>query len=217
MTVASSRAARSRAADAAPDRSGRARVAIVITSERPADQLRARIEGVEGVAGVLVVTGDETDDADLAVVRLGPGECTRGLERVAAWSTRVPVLAVGPVALSSRALRVGATGYLTPRDLETELEPALATVREGRRHLGPSIVDGYLADGLAAAASINRLSARELEILCRAGRGEAPAHTASAIGVAPEAVTQYRLRARAKLGLSTTGHLRVFAATHGLR
>ena len=35
--------------------------------------------------------------------------------------------------------------------------------------------------------------------------------TAEAIGVAPEAVTQYRLRARAKLGLDSTTQLAGFA------
>lgn len=193
------------------------RVAVVVASERPADQLRTRLELAEGVAGVVVVGDGSIEPADLAVIRLGPTGCTAALDRIVAWSARTRVLGVGPVALSSRALRLGATGFLAPRDLDGELDAAMAAVAAGRRHLGASVVDGYLADGLAAAAAVNRLSSRELEIVCRAGRGEAPARTAAAIGVAPEAVTQYRLRARAKLGLPTTNQLRLFATTHGLR
>lgn len=215
MTLVQQRPGR-RAAPAAPA-TPTGRIAIVVTSDRPAAQLRARVEATAGVTEVEIVEGDAILPADLAIVRLGPTECTAALERISAWSASTKILAVGPVALSSRALRLGANAYLSPRDLETELEGAIVAARDGRRHLGTSVVDAYLADGLLVAASVNRLSARELEVLCRAGRGESPARTASAIGVAPEAVTQYRLRARAKLGLATTTQLRVFAAANGLR
>lgn len=193
-----------------------ARVAILVTSDRPSDQLHTRVARVRGVGDVTLADVPPVD-ADLVIVRLGPTECTAALDRIRALGGRTPVLAIGPVALSSRALRLGATGYLAPKDLDLELEAAIGAVMARRRHVGTAVVDGYLHDGLAAASSVNRLSSRELEVVCRAGRGESPARTASAIGVAAEAVTQYRLRARAKLGLGTTGQLRAFAAAHGLR
>lgn len=200
---------------AAPRTLARApRVEVVAADARTAERLRAQLTR-ERVVGWSDGPGGES--ADLAVVWVDPETCTVSLALVADRSRRGPVLAIGPVALSSRVLRLGAIGYLGPGDLATDLTAAIGAVHARRRYLGPSVVDGYLADGLAPAAALNRLSSRELEIVCRAARGEAPARTAAAIGVAAEAVTQYRLRARSKLGLETTRELRAFAVSVGLR
>jgi DNA-binding CsgD family transcriptional regulator len=206
---------------------GPATVAILAASDRPADQLASRLAALPGVGSVFVeeASGGPGDDLpapavpfrDLSVVRLGPLECLAAFERFPDLVRHGPVLAIGPAILSTRALQLGAIAYLTTREIEEELPAAVAAAIEGHRYLGASVVEGFVASGLAAAAAVSRLSARELEVVIHAGRDESPGRTAAAIGVAPEAVTRYRIRARMKLGLETTDDLVSFAIAHGLR
>lgn len=201
---------------------GPATVAILAASDRPTEQLASRLGALPGVGAVFVddataVAGAEPPDRDLSVARLGPSECLAAFERFPDLVRRAPILAIGPAVLSARALRLGAVAYLTTREIEEELPAAVAAAVEGHRYLGASIVEGFVESGLAAAAAVSRLSVRELEVVLHAGRDEAPGSTASALGVAPEAVTRYRIRARAKLGLATTDDLVSFAVAHGLR
>lgn len=153
----------------------------------------------------------------LIVLAFGRADHAGTIARIDGLRRTIPVLAIGPVALATRALRLGAVGYLGPDDVDHALAAAIVATAGGRRFVGPSVADAYLGDRLASAAEISRLSSRELEVVCRAGRGESPATSADALGLAPEAVTQYRLRARAKLGLRTTRDLRSFAVANGLR
>ena len=204
---------------AAPRGEGRAeaeaghRVAILGVREGDRERLARRLRAA--LAGQPIRIVGEDQPIDLAIVLFQGGSCTTVLELVARAAARNPVIVVGPGVLSTRVLRSGAIGYV-PEGSEAELAEAIPSCLAGRRYLGHSLVDGYLDDGLAAAAAVGSLSRRELEILCRAGRAESPAETAVALGVAAEAVTQYRLRARAKLGLGSTAELTTFALRHGL-
>lgn len=201
---------------------GPATVAILAASDRPTDQLASRLGALPGVGSVFVDQapsgpGDDLPGRDLSVARLGPLECLAAFERFPDLVRRAPILGIGPAVLSTRALRLGAVAYLTTREIEEELPAAVAAAIEGHRYLGASIVEGFVESGLAAAAAVSRLSVRELEVVIHAGRDESPGRTATAIGVAPEAVTRYRIRARMKLGLATTDDLVSFAVAHGLR
>ena len=201
---------------------GPATVAILAASDRPADQLASRIGALPGIGTVFVdeataEPGGELPGRDLSVTRLGPLECLAAFERFPSLVRQGPILAIGPAILSTRALRLGAVAYLTTREIEEELPAAVAAAIQGHRYLGSSIVEGFVDSGLAAAAAVSRLSARELEVVIHAGRDEQPGRTANAIGVAPEAVTRYRIRARTKLGLGSTDDLVSFAIAHELR
>lgn len=204
-------AARSAEIRSASDHARRVAVTGALEHDRERVARRLRV----ALPGPSIQLVGEAEPADLTIVVFAAGGLLASLEQVAELGARGRVLALGPGVLSTRTLRAGAVGFV-PDGTEAELPEAVQTCLAGRRYLGSSLVDGYLADGLAAAAAVGSLSARELDVLCRAGRAEAPADTAEALGVAPEAVTQYRLRARAKLGLGSTADLTAYALRHGL-
>lgn len=108
-----------------------------------------------------------------------------------------------------RAIRAGASGYLTKNGAVDELATAIRTVVGGRHYLSP-----WLADRLAREASGDpskqaheQLSDREYQVLMRIASGKSTKEIAAEFNISPKTVGTYRMRLAKKMGLTTDSEL----------
>lgn len=117
-----------------------------------------------------------------------------------------------------RAIRAGASGYLTKNGAVDELASAIRTVVSGRHYLSP-----WLADRLAREASGDPskpphelLSDREYEVLMRIASGKTTKDIASEFKISPKTIGTYRMRLAKKMGLTTDSELTAYVFRHRL-
>jgi len=121
-----------------------------------------------------------------------------------------------------RALRSGASGYLTKDHSPEQLVDAIRRVARGRRYVSEEMAD-HLA-GLAGGAGggddehapHERLSDREFEVLRALGSGLMVKEVAARLGLSVKTVSTYRARLLEKLGLATRADLVRYVVAHDL-
>ena len=117
-----------------------------------------------------------------------------------------------------RALRAGASGYLTKDHSPDQLVEAVRRVFRGGRYVSPTLAE-RLASQLGpefAGAPHELLSDREFEVLRRLGAGHTVKEVAAALRLSPKTVSTYRTRLMEKLRVSTNADLVRYAAEYGL-
>lgn len=115
-----------------------------------------------------------------------------------------------------RSLAAGAKGYVHKSDAAQDVVCAIRSVHGGERWVSPSIAEGdpeLLGVPAAIQAGIATLSARELEVLERIGRGLSTREIASALGLSPKTVQTYREHLKDKLNCRTGAELATRAAS----
>lgn len=117
-----------------------------------------------------------------------------------------------------RALRAGATGYLTKEMAPEELVRAIRTVANGSRYLSAD-----LAQKLALSLVENEdrplhelLSTREHEVMRLLAGGRTVSEIAADLSLSVKTVSTYRTRVLTKLHLDTTAALMRYALLHNL-
>lgn len=159
---------------------------------------------------------------DIAMPELNGIEATRQI-REKSPSTQVIILSM----LSStehifRALKAGAKGYLLKEVLVKEVVTAVRLVHEGRRYLSQRIdeivIENFLTpDPKAPGPSpIEKLSAREREILQMVVEGKSSSDISKILFLSPKTVDTYRSRIMEKLGIHDIPSLVKFAIIQGL-
>jgi DNA-binding NarL/FixJ family response regulator len=118
-----------------------------------------------------------------------------------------------------RALAAGVQGYVLKESAGTEVVDAVHRVHSGQRYLSPRITDtvieGYVRSG-HAAGPLDRLSAREREVLQLTVEGKSIAEIAARLSLSRKTVETYRGRIMEKLGVGDIVGLVRFAIEHGL-
>src|SRR3954447_23733837 len=117
-----------------------------------------------------------------------------------------------------RALKAGAIGYVVKRSAAKELVEAIRAVHAGQRYLSPRVadvvIDDYAADGKADL--LEKLSAREREVLQLLAEGKTGAQIAEKLSLSQKTVETYRARLVEKLGIRDVAGLVKFAIQRGL-
>lgn len=134
-------------------------------------------------------------------------------------TVRVLVLSVHPEdQWAVRALRAGASGYLTKDRSPDQLIEAIQRVHRGGKYVSPS-----LAEHLAAHLDTNGdrpphelLSDREFEVMRRLGSGLTVSQIAAELSISAKTVSTYRTRIFEKMAVETNADLVRYAARHGL-
>ena len=122
----------------------------------------------------------------------------------------------------SRALKAGARGYLLKESAGVEVVNAVRTVHSGHRYLSQKISDQLIDDyvhqrDLAEAESpLERLSAREREVLQLVVEGKSSAEIAETLFLSPKTVETYRSRLMQKLDIGDVPSLVKFAIQQGI-
>ncbi|MBW8771845.1 MAG: response regulator transcription factor, partial [Gemmatimonadetes bacterium] len=110
---------------------------------------------------------------------------------------RVLVLSVHPEdQWATRALRAGASGYLTKDHSPAQLLAAIRRVHSGGKYVSEALAQqlaSQLQDGQDRALH-ERLSDREFEVMRRLGSGQSGSRIAAELGLSPKSVSTYRTR-----------------------
>lgn len=134
-------------------------------------------------------------------------------------TVKVLVLSVHPEdQWAVRALRGGASGYLTKDHSPEQLLDAVRRVYRGGRYVSPALAErlaAHLGPGFDGAPH-ELLSDREFEVLRALGTGLSVKEIAQLMGLSPKTVSTYRTRLMEKMGLTNTADLVRYASTHGL-
>jgi DNA-binding NarL/FixJ family response regulator len=157
---------------------------------------------------------------DLAIVDITL-KGSSGLElikNVRALPTSVPVLVLSmhdESLYAERALRSGATGYITKHESAENVLLAIRRVLAGEVYLSGTLTSAFLKGLTAGLKStsqpLDRLTDRELEILELIGRGHATRQIAETLQLGVATVDTYRARIKEKMNFRSGTELQHFA------
>jgi len=117
----------------------------------------------------------------------------------------------------SRALKAGASGYVTKDSDPSILLSAIRKVAGGGRFIDPSLVDAMVFDmGDADKAPHESLSDREFEVLRRIVAGEAIGEIGNSLNLSAKTISTHKMRLMQKLGVDNNADLIRYAIKHGL-
>jgi two-component system invasion response regulator UvrY len=117
-----------------------------------------------------------------------------------------------------RALRAGASGYLTKESAPDELIVAIRKVSQGRKYVSPS-----LAEKLAISLEVGEekpphelLSDREYQVMCMIASGKTIKEIADELSLSVKTISTYRSRILEKLSLKTNAAITHYAVQNKL-
>ena len=134
-------------------------------------------------------------------------------------SVKILVLSVHPEdQFAVRALRAGASGYVTKDHSATELLDAVRRVFRGGRYISDTLAErlASFVDPRFEGMPHERLSDREFEVLRSLGTGLSVKEAADELHLSPKTVSTYRARLLEKMGLSGTADIVRYVAAYGL-
>jgi len=118
-----------------------------------------------------------------------------------------------------QALRAGALGYVLKESAGQEVVSAVRTVHAGHRYLSQKISPAALEEYVRLRGDehpLERLSARERQVLKLIVEGNTSNQVAGQLGLSPKSVDTYRSRLMAKLAIEDMPGLVKFAIRHGV-
>ena len=146
-----------------------------------------------------------------------------GLEAARMLRERLPAAKVIVLSMHSstehvyQAFEAGAAGYVLKASVAGEVKAALAAVRAGQQYLSPALREAYEhARRSPSASPLERLSARERQVLQLVVEGRSSAEIARLVHLSPKTVETYRSRLMQKLGVPDLPSLVKFALQQGL-
>ncbi len=138
-----------------------------------------------------------------------------GLELLKQVKDKYPTVAVLVLSMHAeeqyalRALRLGASGYLTKESAPEELIKALRHILAGKKYVSSTLAS-FMADHLDAGKAIElheTLSDRELEVLKRIAQGKSLIEIGGALNLSPNTISTYRTRLLDKMNMKTNAEL----------
>jgi len=179
--------------------------------------------GADAVTAADAVSRARADNWDAVLLDLGLPD-SDGLEllkQLRSDHPRLPILVLSMHAedqFALRAIRAGASGYVTKNSAPDELVGAIRKVVGGAFHLSP-----WLAERLAREASgdpskppHDQLSDREYQVLMRIASGKTTKEIAAELHISPKTVGTYRTRLGEKMGVTTDAELTAYVFRHHL-
>jgi DNA-binding NarL/FixJ family response regulator len=163
-----------------------------------------------------------SNDFDVAVVDITmPGK--NGLDLLKSLRLEKPKLAVLILSTYSeeiyavRALKLGASGYLTKDTSSADLIAAVRKAASGGKYVGPALMEKLASMiGGGGMSTHEALSNRELEVMKLIAAGESLVKIAESLHLSPNTVTTYRTRILEKMGMTTNAELTRYALENGL-
>ena len=180
---------------------------------------------IAGEAGdaAAVLTALQSTAADLVLLDVsmpgGPFLETLKELRTRHPTVRVLALSVHPEdQWAVRALRAGASGYLTKDHSPDQLLEAIRRVYRGGKYVSPTLAERLAEqlDGGAERAPHELLSDREFEVMRRLGNGLTITQIASELALSAKTVSTYRARILEKMAVESNADLVRYAARYGL-
>jgi DNA-binding NarL/FixJ family response regulator len=180
-------------------------------------------EAGDGDAALAVLAAAAGQPFDAVVLDLSmPGRS--GIDLLAEIKHREPELPVlimslhGEEQFAVRALRAGASGYLTKAAAPDQLITAIQKITRGGRYISEELAERLAADvsGRAVSAPHERLSDREFDVMRGIASGKSVSDLADEMHLSVKTVSTYRTRLLEKMGMSTNAELTRYAIEQGL-
>ncbi|MBI4267243.1 MAG: response regulator transcription factor [Chloroflexi bacterium] len=173
----------------------------------------------------IVVTGEASDgqealdkilknDYDIALLDISmPGKS--GLDILKDLKTRKPntlilVLSIHPEEqYALRALKAGASGYITKESAPDELIAAIRKISFGARYVSPSLAERLVSNFVFGGEKPlhERLSDREYQTMCMIASGKTVSDIARELLLSIKTVSTYRNRSLSKMGMRNNAEL----------
>ncbi|TDN63538.1 response regulator transcription factor [Paraburkholderia sp. BL10I2N1] len=142
------------------------------------------------------------------------------IRRVRAEQPGLPVLVLSihnEAQVVSRALRAGATGYVTKDSDPDVLLAAIRKLAAGGRFIDPKLVDAMVFETHSGDAPPHEiLSDREFQVLRMLAAGQSINDIAESCSLSAKTISTHKMRLMQKLGLNNNAELIRYAIRHGL-
>lgn len=174
-------------------------------------------DGAE-LLGVVAATAPHVVLTDLSMPQLAGLELVKALRRA---HPTLPVLVLSMhdhVEIVSRALRVGASGYVSKDSDPSLLAVAVRQTATGQRYVAPELAQRMVLDRTAPDMPEEdvAISDREYQVLEAIARGVSATDLATQLGVSTKTVSAHKMRLMRKLGFTSTSQLVRFALDRGI-
>jgi len=147
-----------------------------------------------------------------------------GLETLSEIKRRRPGLPVLMLSMHSeehfaiRAIKAGASGYVTKNEAPAELVRAIRRILAGKKYVSPALAE-VLANTIESGVECpphETLSDREYYVMCRIASGKSVSEIAAETSLSVKTISTYRSRALEKMSMRTNAELTRYAIRNGL-
>ena len=117
-----------------------------------------------------------------------------------------------------RALRSGASGYITKGSAPEELVKAVRKILAGEKYISADLARKlpFYLDSEMEKTPHEKLSDREYQVMCMMGSGKAATQIAEELSLSVKSISTYRTRILEKLGLTTSAEIIHYAIENKL-
>ena len=180
-----------------------------------------KIVGEAGdIAQAIELLARHTPDLAILDISLPGHDGLEGLAEVRRRFPGVPVLILSMYPeerYAIRALKTGASGYITKSMAAEELPKAIRKIAGGGSYVSPRMVELLAMDVRESRRALHeRLTDRELQIVSLLGAGKQVKQIAADLAISISSVNTYRSRIFKKMGLTSNASLIRYAVEHGL-
>lgn len=210
---------------------GKAMIRVLIADDHAI--VRGGLKQIVGTTADIVVAGEaaqgsevldrlRAESVDLLLLDMSmPGVSGIDLiRRIRAERPTLPVLVLtihNEAQVVSRALRAGASGYVTKDSDPDVLLAAIRKLASGGRFLDPRLVDAMVFETHSDDARPHEiLSDREFQVLQMLAAGKSINEVAGTLVLSAKTISTHKMRLMQKLGLASNAELIRYAIRHGL-
>lgn len=117
-----------------------------------------------------------------------------------------------------RALRLGASGYLSKESAFNELELAIQKTSSGQKYISSEIAEklAFNVSGDPGIPLHEKLSEREFQVMCLMAEGISVTEIGKKLSISDKTVSTYRIRILGKMGMKKNAELTIYAIKTGL-
>ncbi len=143
------------------------------------------------------------------------------LSQVKQLKTRLPILVLSmhpEEQYGIRAMKAGASGYITKESAPDELIAAIRKVAAGGKYISPTLTEKVLSDIalMDERPPHERLSNREMQVLCMIAAGKRVKQIAEDLSLSEKTVSTYRTRILEKMNIASNSELTRYAIDNHL-
>ena len=177
----------------------------------------------EAASGQEVLARIRGDDYDVAVLDMSmPGRS--GIELIRQVKDEKPKLRILVLTMHSeqqyavRALKAGASGYLTKESAPAKLVNAIRKVVRGGKYVSPEVAEKLILElePNSQKAPHELLSDREYQVLCMIASGKTVTEIGNILALSVKTISTYRVRILDKLKMKSNADLTRYAIKQGL-
>jgi two-component system, NarL family, invasion response regulator UvrY len=171
-------------------------------------------------AEALILVRQQLWDIAVLDISLGGRSGLEVLAEIKQLRPKLPVLILSMHAeeqYAIRAFKAGASGYINKTSTGEELRRAILKIIKGGQYIGPALAENLVLHLSQSEKQLHeRLSDRELEVLCSIASGKTVGEIAVKLSLSDKTISTYRRRILDKMHMKTNAELTHYAIRNGL-